>query len=181
LLLFVRLILLLLTILSAFYLTLDNNGLFGTLPAEYSSLTELKHLILKGNDLSGDFPSEQLSQLTNLEVLLVEQNQFHGSADAICDSGGIEEFVADCGAVDPNGSTRHRVEGNNTMATKDGEVGDLIGGNFPSPEPTGMITCQCCSICCNVGDTSCHNWVRQGHVDTVWRYGYKKRRYSYYL
>ncbi|CAJ1959524.1 unnamed protein product [Cylindrotheca closterium] len=163
-------------------LDLHNNGLFGTLPTELSSLIELRHLILKGNDLSGDFPSQQLSELSHLEVLLVEQNQFHGTADAICDSdGGIAEFVADCGANDPSGSTRHRIGSNSTIPTRDGAVGDLIGGNFPSPDQTGIITCPCCSICCNVGDTSCHNWVRQEHMDTIWKYGYKKRRYSYYL
>jgi len=168
-------------------LDLHSNGLTGVIPTDIVSLTTLRHLILKGNELNGDFPS-YLSELTNLDVLLVEQNRLRGSADAICDAAHrIEDFVADCGdMIGANGSNRRTSGlGGDPSSARDGTAGGFVGIDgtslSSSSEKDGQITCGCCSVCCNVGDSTCHKWVRRGSMDTNWKYGYKKKRYSYYL
>ena len=57
----------------------------------------MKHLLFKQNNLSGTVPAE-FDRLTNLEVLLLEQNNFVGGAEAVCNSNdfNLVYFVSDC-------------------------------------------------------------------------------------
>lgn len=62
-------------------ISLVNNDLSGTIPAEISNLTQLKYLSLDHNHLSGDIPKE-LSNLSNLKRLVVDSNQLTGTIPA---------------------------------------------------------------------------------------------------
>jgi len=60
------------------YLRLDYNSLSGSIPAELGNLTYLTQLGLHGNSLSGSIPAE-LGNLTNLTQLLLMSNSLTGS------------------------------------------------------------------------------------------------------
>ena len=57
---------------------LGYSDLYGQIPPEMGSLTELRTLVIDGNRLNGPIPPE-LGNLTNLEVLDLSGNQFTGS------------------------------------------------------------------------------------------------------
>ncbi len=59
-------------------LSLDNNNLTGTLPAQLGNLAELRRLVLNGNGLSGRIPAE-LGNLANLTMLNLRGNALEGS------------------------------------------------------------------------------------------------------
>ncbi|MGB8984479.1 MAG: M4 family metallopeptidase, partial [Anaerolineales bacterium] len=59
------------------YLGLWNNQLTGTLPLQLGSLLNLRYLFLDGNQLSGGIPSE-LGSLSNLHFLSLSDNQLTG-------------------------------------------------------------------------------------------------------
>lgn len=59
-------------------ISLTNNNLVGTLPAELGNLTNLDALSLQNNQLSGSIPSE-LGNLTNLTNLILFNNQLNGT------------------------------------------------------------------------------------------------------
>jgi Leucine-rich repeat (LRR) protein len=134
----------------------DSNELTNEIPSGFGQLTDLRHLILKQNLLTGEIPSA-LGTMTSLQLLLMEQNQFQGDAAPICNATlfKVGTFVADCGQ----------------------ETGNSTAGNLT----TGKITCSCCSMCCDAGDTECNNWDWKGNLDPIWEYGYRRRRYSYDL
>ncbi|OHX66931.1 hypothetical protein NH26_11535 [Flammeovirga pacifica] len=57
---------------------LDNNNLSGTIPEEIGELSELRHINVMVNYLTGELPLS-LTKLTKLESLLISENQFEGS------------------------------------------------------------------------------------------------------
>ncbi|XP_068648417.1 probable leucine-rich repeat receptor-like protein kinase At1g68400 [Aristolochia californica] len=59
-------------------LYLSFNGFSGNFPAGISSLHRLRRLDLSHNRFSGHIPGEELSQLTHLVTLLLEENSFTG-------------------------------------------------------------------------------------------------------
>eukprot|EP00980_Cylindrotheca_fusiformis_P028358 scaffold22593_cov145-Cylindrotheca_fusiformis.AAC.7 len=61
-------------------------------------MSTLRELLLKNNDLSGTIPLF-LADLTNLEVLFLEQNKFaeEGEIGFCSREQGVNTFVADCG------------------------------------------------------------------------------------
>jgi hypothetical protein len=61
------------------------------------TLGKLKMLLLKDNLLTGSLPPTFVA-LTDLQVLLLEQNDFKGTAEAFCgrDSEPDQAFVSDC-------------------------------------------------------------------------------------
>ena len=60
------------------YLSLNDNGLKGSIPESIDLLTNLKDLQLGNNQLSGSIP-ESIGNLVNLEYLYLYSNQFSGS------------------------------------------------------------------------------------------------------
>ena len=58
-------------------LTLDSNGLSGSIPAELENLTNLQQLRISQNQLSGEIPSS-LGNLTSLQYLSLSRNQLSG-------------------------------------------------------------------------------------------------------
>jgi len=178
------------------HLILKGNDLTGDFPSHLSELTKLHVLLVEQNRFHGS--ADAICDSGKIEEFVAdcratepsESTSTHGDGVNKNTTGTREGPVGDfisggnfpSPETIPNGSTSHGDGINNTIWTREGPVGDLIaGGNFPSPEQTGLITCSCCSLCCKVGDTSCHDWVRKGSMDTIWKYGYKKRRYSYHL
>jgi hypothetical protein len=81
-----------------FVVIAGNNFLDGGINRQIGYLSGLRQLLLKKNDLTGSIPPSLLG-LSNLEVLLLEQNNFADVGDAvICSSNlSVGLFVADCG------------------------------------------------------------------------------------
>jgi len=76
-------------------LSLNANGLNGTLPTEIGNLTALTELYLSGNQLSGDIPTE-IGQLARLERLYLSGNQLSGAIpDSIEDLSSLVLFYVD--------------------------------------------------------------------------------------
>ncbi|MGA7615274.1 MAG: leucine-rich repeat domain-containing protein [Thermoanaerobaculia bacterium] len=59
-------------------LSLDYNGLTGTLPSDVARLSDLRTLYLEGNQLTGTLPPE-IGNLSSLENLAIYENQLSGS------------------------------------------------------------------------------------------------------
>ena len=62
-------------------LNLLENGLQGTLPTDWSALSNLQELFLRGNQLSGPLPA-QWSAMSNLQVLFLISNKLSGPLPA---------------------------------------------------------------------------------------------------
>ena len=62
-------------------ISLDNNGLNGTIPSELATLTELQYLSLDNNSLSGAIPA-QLGGLASLQQLSLHNNDLSGTIPA---------------------------------------------------------------------------------------------------
>ncbi|KAF4381392.1 hypothetical protein G4B88_029747 [Cannabis sativa] len=60
-------------------LTIAGNNLTGTLPAEMAKLTSLKILNISNNLFSGNFPGEIIRAMTELQVLDIYNNNFTGT------------------------------------------------------------------------------------------------------
>lgn len=110
----------------------------------------MKKLVLKQNHLSGKLP-QGFSRLTNLQFMLLEQNNLEGDAQVVCesDAAGVDTFVADCD-LPPGSGARTR------------------------------FTCSCCSACCKLCDSDCNlDWKWSGDVDSISEYGYRQQRYNF--
>lgn len=123
----------------------------GTIPKQVGELVELKHLLLKSNNLSGSIPTEMI-KLSHLDVLLLDKNDLVGNADPICkmENLSIQYFVSDC-----------RSEGG--------------GGEGDGSE----VECSCCNLCCQDSDVTCNDGDWDGSIDPIWEYGFRRERYSY--
>mmetsp|Transcript_24717 Transcript_24717/g.36595 ORF Transcript_24717/g.36595 Transcript_24717/m.36595 type:complete len:687 (-) Transcript_24717:111-2171(-) len=81
-------------------LDLDRNDLSGNIPEEIANISSLQFLLLNRNKLDGDVPTKVLSQLSFLKMLLINQNNFSGSALELCMGDNLarnlQTFTADC-------------------------------------------------------------------------------------
>merc|ERR1719276_122107 len=75
---------------------LVGNNLVGSLSVSIAKLDFLVELVLSYNYLSGGINS--LSALTNLEILMLDNNELTGEAEALCDKPGkaLSFFSVDC-------------------------------------------------------------------------------------
>jgi len=106
---------------------LDNNQLTGTLPSSLfkeqikivdvdtnllqgpllglNNAPNLEYLSLYGNQMTGPLPSAAFAQMTQLETLYLDDNQFTGSLDQkVCDltAGSLNNLMVDCSITRPS-------------------------------------------------------------------------------
>ncbi|XP_050224114.1 probable inactive receptor kinase At2g26730 [Mercurialis annua] len=75
-------------------LSLNRNGISGSIPEEIRNCRRLTHLFLNGNKLSGDIP-ESLSQLGNLKRLQISNNSLSGQIIGLSRISGLISFLAE--------------------------------------------------------------------------------------
>lgn len=132
-------------------LSLENNDLTGTLPAQLGNLAELRRLVLNGNDLSGQIPPE-LGNLANLTMLNLRGNALNGSIPsqlgALASLDTLELFDNDLsGPIPPAlgnlGTVRRFTVGWNELSGPiPAEIGQLDNAtymNFSLNQLTGTI------------------------------------------
>jgi hypothetical protein len=76
---------------------IDENAFSGSLPGCFGNLSKLKRLHAFKNQLTGKIPSS-ISDLPNLVELGLEDNDFSGGIDVVCeaDFGSTLDIWADC-------------------------------------------------------------------------------------
>jgi len=74
------------------------NNLKGPIPVEINTLTSLESLELTENHITGMIPFDAISDLDNIEILKLGNNQMNGNATSFCNGTGenFKEFEADC-------------------------------------------------------------------------------------
>lgn len=76
----------------------EENYITGTLSPALGNLVALEDFRVYKNAMNGPVPTE-LAQLSNLQILYLDGNNFEGSLDHMCplrESGSLEELAADC-------------------------------------------------------------------------------------
>ncbi|KAH6821298.1 hypothetical protein C2S53_000788 [Perilla frutescens var. hirtella] len=74
--------------------SLNSNGVVGTLPEDISKCSRLTHIYLRGNSLSGSLPVS-LSRLSNLKRIVVSNNGFSGGIPDLSRISGLLTFFAE--------------------------------------------------------------------------------------
>jgi hypothetical protein len=137
-------------------LDLDDNNLFGLLPAELSFLTKLQFLLLNRNQLSGGIPDEY-DLMTSLRMAFFDRNKLNGTMAPMCRVpafslprpssyvAGSELITADCG----------------------------FGGTDPE------ITCTCCTLCCYDALLECNNNQDIPNLNPTWEASFNRVFYKF--
>lgn len=84
----------------------DRNNLIGKLPIEIGNCTSLKYFSSTSNNLSGKIPDNAMGTLANLEILLLQDNDFTGILSTsnttgiceLCTKGSLKQLEMDCNA-----------------------------------------------------------------------------------
>jgi hypothetical protein len=95
----------------------------GTISSKIEQLTSLGQFRISDNSFTGTLPAASLGQLSGLDIVWLERNQFSGEVpSALCENrgipGGLYELYADC-------------------------LPSVYSGTPPA------ITCDCCDLCCD--------------------------------
>jgi hypothetical protein len=89
--------------------------------------------------------------LTHTEVLLIDDNSFHGNTSAMCNRlDKINFFVSDC-ASDPASSGIDAAE----------------------------IQCECCTLCCHDENVTCNDAEWLGNHESMWESGYTRWKWEF--
>jgi Leucine-rich repeat (LRR) protein len=80
-------------------LDLDSNHLTGQVPRQIGSLQKLEYLLLGRNKLTGKLPISEFQNMSNLSVVLIENNTITGVAGNLC-MLNLDTFVSDCSSND---------------------------------------------------------------------------------
>lgn len=151
------------------WLDISNNG-YTTIPNELGALSDLEVLDLSKNNFSGSFPDEVISQLTNLEYLMMNQNNFSGTLPTSLDylsnlrvfdvsrnnfSGPIPPAIASVGS------------------NKSGLIINMDNNSFSGELPVEMIdsmsSIRALTLSFNnlSGDVANYNWNRHASIDLI--------------
>jgi len=127
-------------------LDLEGNQLTGTIPVGYGSWKNTEKLFLEFNQLTGSLPTE-LGLLTSLRQFLVHDNLFTGTVPTeFARLANLDFFWFH--ANDLTGS----VDG--IFCAEGGTTPEFLRGNCLA-SPTPEIECSCCSACCLPDGTGC--------------------------
>eukprot|EP00547_Thalassionema_nitzschioides_P018130 CAMPEP_0194236700 /NCGR_PEP_ID=MMETSP0158-20130606/3892_1 /TAXON_ID=33649 /ORGANISM="Thalassionema nitzschioides, Strain L26-B" /LENGTH=376 /DNA_ID=CAMNT_0038970527 /DNA_START=560 /DNA_END=1690 /DNA_ORIENTATION=- len=90
---------------------LNTNKFTGTLSSNIKNLVNIRFLQLDQNNMSGDLPTHEILELENLFALTLENNDFTGSLEDICEvyskrreeySIYLQYFTANCAESEPD-------------------------------------------------------------------------------
>jgi hypothetical protein len=126
-------------------------------------LSNLRKLILKKNLLTGSLPTS-LGQLTNLQVVLLEQNDLNNPGATTTTTTTTTAMSPFCNEPDSSSSMVLVLE---TMTDLETLVMDC---------KEAKLTCQCCSKCCYSADILCNNQIDwetlRSNSNPNWKDGY---------
>eukprot|EP00538_Stauroneis_constricta_P006429 CAMPEP_0119548968 /NCGR_PEP_ID=MMETSP1352-20130426/2766_1 /TAXON_ID=265584 /ORGANISM="Stauroneis constricta, Strain CCMP1120" /LENGTH=725 /DNA_ID=CAMNT_0007594385 /DNA_START=340 /DNA_END=2517 /DNA_ORIENTATION=- len=173
--------------------TSDNEFTEGDMPEFVSSLTKLRELSMKKNNLKGSIPT-WIGNLTSLQLLDLDSNDF---------SGPIPSEIGKLRGLDHLLLNRNELTGelpNEMNLLRDLDVAlfdhNLLNGTFDffcnkqqfpgittlaadagGTEP--LVACQCCTIKCDPTDPDCNQLEYFVNFDPIWEYGYQRNVYDY--
>lgn len=161
-------------------------------PDWLASLTELRELSMKDNNLTGPIPSF-LGSLTRLQVLDLDQNQLNGNIpDQLGLLVGIDTLMLNRNNLSGNIPTSFALLNDLDVLLLDGNdltgTADVICSNAAinvtqfaadCAEPNPEIICSCCNLCCDDTNVTCNNFDWNVNLDPIWEYGYRRVVYSF--
>jgi len=149
-------------------LSMKQNNLTGEIPSFLGDLTNLKVLDLDFNLLNGTIPTE-LGRLALLDTMMLNRNRLSGSLpDSFSGLIEIDILLLDANNITGNAdSICYSMAINTTAFSAD--------CGTSSPE----IQCSCCSICCEDSDPDCNNFDWRINLDGIWEYDYQRVVYSF--
>lgn len=144
-------------------ISLKGTARTGTIPSWFGNLSALTMLDLDSNFLSGAIPPA-LGNLNNLEYLLVNRNKLQGEIPAELSAlSRLSFFVAD----------KNQLTGSADAVCTLPNAQDL----FASADCRGEnpeVTCTCCNVCCEDGDSACNDDVWLADSNPMWELEYRR-------
>lgn len=149
-------------------LSMKQNNLTGTIPSFIGGLTNLQVLDFDFNQLQGTIPSET-GRLTGIDTMMLNRNFLEGSIPTSFASFDDVDILL--------------LDGNNLTGTADIICkDDTINTTFFSAdceEPNPELPCSCCHLCCNDNNATCNNLDWNINLDGIWEYDFDRVVYSF--
>jgi len=144
-------------------LSLKRTQRTGTIPSWFGNLSSLTMLDLDSNGLTGPIPAS-IGSLSKLEYLLLNRNKLQGEIPAELSAlSHLSFFVAD----------KNQLTGSAEAVCTLPNAQDL----FASTDCRGVnpdITCSCCNVCCEDGDSACNDDVWLADSNPMWELDYER-------
>lgn len=146
-------------------LSLQNSNRVGIIPDWMGTAFSLTLLDLGHNALQGSIP-DSIGETTSLRHLLLNRNNLEGNISSKL--SGLTTLLLDHnGLLDSAEAVC-----NSSVSAPDAFTADC-GGVQP------LVSCPCCTVCCESGDASCNSHPWDGSVDGIWEYFYRRGSEEY--
>lgn len=141
-------------------LSLQNTNRVGTVPDWMGPTFSLTLLDLGHNSLQGPIP-DSIAEMTSLKHLLLNRNNLEGSISPKL--SGLTTLL-----LDHNGF----LDSAEAVCSFSASTLDAFTADCSGFQP--LVSCPCCTLCCESGDASCNSHPWNGSVDGIWEYFYRR-------